>query len=81
MGASERLIPNGNGIAPKGNGGLQCRPANLQRISSASPSPDVPNAPGAALTQGTNPQANPRLGVLLWQARDKHRSPDLITLP
>jgi hypothetical protein len=24
--------------------------------------------PGVALTQGTNPQANPRLGVLLWQA-------------
>jgi hypothetical protein len=38
-------IPRCNAVAPKGNGGLQCRAANLQRISGASPSPDTPMRP------------------------------------
>jgi hypothetical protein len=67
-GDSKGLIPTWNGIAPKGNGGLYCHVANFQPISGASPSPDSPMRPEQALTQGTNPQASPRLGVLLWQA-------------
>ena len=61
-----RRIPTSNGIAPKGNGSLQCCLANLQRWLRRVPVPRHPDTPGVALTQGTNPQAAPRLGVLLY---------------
>ena len=61
-----RRIPTCNGIAPKGNGSLQCCLANLERWLRRVPVPRHPDTPGVALTQGTNPQAAPRLGVLLW---------------
>ena len=52
----------------KGNGGLRYCAANLQSSSGASPSPDVPNAPGAALTRKAGTPKCTHLGVLLWHS-------------
>jgi hypothetical protein len=66
-GPSCSRIPMCNAVAPKRDGRSRCRAANLQRSSGAYHPPMSPRA--RIGLKGRNPQAYPRLGVLLCHSR------------
>jgi hypothetical protein len=76
-------IPTCNGIAPKGNGGLPSRAANLQCISDASPSPRRPQRARSGLNSRHEPPSLPPPGGFAlaiarqrtWHEQSKFRPP------
>jgi hypothetical protein len=61
-----RRIPTSNGIAPKGNGGSQCRAANFD-IALTRPHPPTPRRASSSQLKAEPPSVPNRLGVFLWR--------------